>query len=165
MTAACFGALLLALACSVTLEGQARRDLTGVLVADGDADDKIELTITLSPQHRPIYRYESSSGMREVELTEVGQIIRFVPRGGGVQTLEVTALEASRARVHWVLATSFEKSGAVLTQSYGKESATLTANGTGYDATFQILSSTHLSDLDLSVGDDPAVTVYRGVLR
>ena len=161
----CFTTAVLGVACAITLGGQAARDLTGVLTSDSDANDQMELTITLSAQNRPIYRYESTSGMREVELTDVGQTIRFVPRGGGVRTLEVAALEASKTRIHWVLATSFEKSGMVLTQSYGKESATLIANGSGFDATFQIVNSTRLSDLDLAVGGDADVTVYRGVLR
>jgi len=145
---------------------QARQSLTGVLTAAGDPSDQVELTIVLSAQNRPIFQYQSSSsGLREVELTEVGQVVQWVPPGGGVRTVEVAALQATNARVQWVIATSFEKSGAVLTQSFGKETITLTAATGGYDAEVQIISATRLSDLDLSVGGNPDVTVYRGVLR
>lgn len=158
-------AVAVALVCSTAVASQDGRTLTGVLTNTDDPDDQIELTIHLSGQYRPIYRYEGRSGPRAVELTEVGQVVQFVPSGGGVQTIEVAALEASRARIHWVVNTSFEKSGMVLTQSYGREAATLVAAGAGYDATFQIVTTTRLSDLDLSVGGNPDVTVYKGVLR
>jgi len=146
-------------------QGGGRRTLTGILTAQSDANDQVEITIVLSPLGRPIFQYETSSGEREQEIAEVGQVIRFVPPGGGVKTLEVTALEVARGRIYWQLAISFEKAGTVLTQQFGKETVTLVARGNAYDATFESVTATHLSDLELSVGGNPDVTVYRGTLR
>lgn len=148
------------------MQAQGRRAWQGVVVSDENPEDKVEIAIELSAAYRPFFQYETRSGPREVEITQVGQVIQFVPPDGGVRTVRVEELQASRARVHVVLASRFEQtSGGVLEQSWTKTTQTLVGEGDAYRATFQVASGTRLSDLDNVVGGDVETTVYRGVLR
>ena len=160
-----------ALAFAVALGAQALGAQTaqiwqGVMVAEDDPDDRAEIFIVLSSAFHPILQLETSSGTREAEVEGAGQTFQFVPPGGGVRTMQVEALEASRDRVHVEISERFERaSGGILEQSWSRTIQTLVRDGDAFRATFQNASGTRLSDLDLAVGGDVQMKVYRGILR
>jgi hypothetical protein len=147
--------------------GYAQNRLTwqGVVVSDKDPENKSEIQVVLSSAYRPLYEYETSTGTREVELTTVGQMLRFVPPGGGVKTVRVEELQASPQRVRLALSIKFERSsGGVLEQSWAKTAQTLVKEGTGFRITIEYASGTRLSDRDTFVGPNTETEVYRGLL-
>jgi hypothetical protein len=83
-----------------------------------DDGDNLEMIFKFADSGNPIYEYQTKSGLRSVELTEVGQLIRFVPPGGGVTSITVDSLDVSSDRASHVMSFSTESSGGeTLTQS------------------------------------------------
>jgi hypothetical protein len=63
----------------------------------------------VSENGNPIYEYQTKSGSREAELTSNGQVVRFVPPGGGVANVQVEALSVSADRIIYTLNISEER--------------------------------------------------------
>ncbi|HEX3282339.1 MAG TPA: hypothetical protein VHR36_13975 [Pyrinomonadaceae bacterium] len=83
-----------------------------------DDGDKLQMVFKFAESGNPIYEYQTKSGLRSVELSEVGQLIRFVPPGGGVTSATVDSLDVSSDRVSHTMSFSTESSsGETLTQS------------------------------------------------
>jgi hypothetical protein len=159
-------AIVLLLAAAVVAVSAQATQWQGVVVAEDDPSDSTEIVVVLSAAYRPILEIEARSGTREEEVEFVGQTFQFVPPGGGVRTMRVEALEASRDRVHIEISSRFERaSSGILQQSWTRTIQTLVRQGDAFQATFQNASGTRLSDLDLAVGGDVQTKVYRGILR
>ena len=71
-------------------------DLTGGwkgTLASSDGS-QAEVQVDFSPQGFPLYSYTNNKGVaRQVELSHVGQMVEYVPRGGGVQRMVVKTFE------------------------------------------------------------------------
>ncbi len=74
-----------------------------------DDGDKIEMVMKFADSGNPIYEYQTKSGLRSVELTEAGQSFRFVPPGGGVNSITLDSLDVSSERVSHVMSFSSER--------------------------------------------------------
>ena len=162
-----WAALVVVVLCGVSAAAaQDRRVWQGVVVSDKDPADQTEIAIELSATYHPIVQYETSTGSREAVLASAGEVLQFVPPGGGVRTIRVDTLQVSRDRVYLVLSERFERSsGGLLEQSWGRTTQTLVREGDAFRATLENASGTRLSDLDLAVGGDVERNVYRGLLR
>lgn len=80
----------------------------GTLVSDSETG---EVEVVFSAAGYPVYTYTNNSGVtREVELTQAGQAVEFVPQGGGVQRIVVESIDKQPTRVVLSLTGSFEKS-------------------------------------------------------
>lgn len=83
-----------------------------------ESGDELPAVFKIAGSGNPIYEYQTGSGNREVELTFTGQVVRFVPPGGGVITAEVDSLSVSPDQINFSMAISEEKTSQdTLTQS------------------------------------------------
>jgi hypothetical protein len=87
------GVMVMALVLSDAIEAA---DLTGAwkgLLSSADGS-QAEVQIDFSPQGFPLYSYTNNKGLtRQVELSQVGQTVEYVPPGGGVQRMVVERVE------------------------------------------------------------------------
>lgn len=145
------------------------REMTGswkgvVTGADGTS---AEVYVDFSQQGFPLYSYTNNQGIaRQVELSQVGQTIEYVPPGGGVQRVEVRAIEREQGRLSIAIVGSFEKSNqGYLDQHY--EGALfeygLVPGGLKMRVTTQ--STSHFGDKDTIVSGQPNAAVAEGVLQ
>ena len=69
-----------------------------------------EVQIDFSPQGFPLYSYTNNKGLtRQVELSQVGQTVEYVPPGGGVQRMVVKRVEQGQGRLSVGIVGSFER--------------------------------------------------------
>ncbi|MCC2641133.1 MAG: exported protein of unknown function [Nitrospira sp.] len=138
---------------------------TGMLTgADGS---QAEVQIDFSPQGFPLYSYTTNKGVeRQVKLSHVGQILEYVPPGGGVQRMVVKSLEKGQGRLSVGIAGSFERAS----QGYMDQRQEvalfeyqLTANGLNMRVTTR--SASHFGDKEMIVGGDPDSAVAEGLLQ
>jgi hypothetical protein len=135
--------------------------LTG---ADGSSD---EVQVDFGPEGFPLYSYTDAGGkLRQIELSHVGQVVEYVPRGGGVQRVEVRNLEKATGRLSILIFATFEKAS----QGYldQRQEAVLfeyalVAEGLKMRVTSQATS--HFGDRDMIVGGDPNAAVAEGLLQ
>lgn len=143
------------------LTGAWKGTLTG---ADGS---QAEVRIDFSPQGFPLYSYTNNRGVtRQVELSQVGQTVEYVPPGGGVQRMVVKSIETGPGRLSVGIAGSFERaSQGYLDQK--QEAAlfeyTLTPGGLKMRVTTR--STSHFGDKDMIVGGHPDSVVAEGILQ
>src|SRR5688572_32822289 len=76
-----------------------------------DNGNQMDASYKIASSGNPVYEYQSKSGPREVELSEPGQVVRFVPPGGGVTTVTVDSISTSPERITYSLSVSEESSG------------------------------------------------------
>ena len=128
--------------------------------------NKLDASYRIAASGNPVYEYQSNSGPREVELTEPGQTIRFVPPGGGVTTVEVESISASPERITYVLSISDESSGGgTLSQSQARMESDATIDGSDLEVEFTVRSQNVLSQPGIVVPGDESVVICRGRLR
>lgn len=60
-----------------------------------DDGDELQANYRFADSGNPIYEYQTRGGAREVELTEAGQTLRFVPPGGGVTNIVIDSIDVS----------------------------------------------------------------------
>lgn len=143
------------------ITGSWRGFLTG---ADGTSS---EVLVDFSPSGLPLYSYTNNQGVaRQVELSQVGQTIEYVPSGGGVQRVVVKAIEVHPGRLSIAIMGSFEKtSQGYLDQHF--EGAlfeyTLVPGGLKMKLTTQATS--HFGDKETIVGGVPNAAVAEGLLQ
>ncbi len=131
-----------------------------------DDGDKLEMVFKFAESGNPIYEYQTKSGLRSVELAEVGQLIRFVPPGGGVTSATVDSLAVSSDRVSHTMSFSTESSsGETLTQSRSRV-GTETAIADGeLQVETTIRSQSVSSQPGIVAPGDEHVIVCRGKLK
>ncbi len=125
-----------------------------------------EVSFEFSPRGLLIFSYVNNQGLvRQVELSEVGQIVQFVPAGGGVLTLEVTHLQSGPGSL--VLATrgSFERTdNGYLTQEQDAFAYAFKVAPGGLQTEVSYQSVSRFGDAGQTVGDTDSGTA-KGLLR
>ena len=134
---------------------------------DCDDGESAEATVKVSDEGNPLYLYQTKGGPREVEVTSVGQTIRFVPPGGGVYTAVVDSLSVTGDGFSFSTRTSTERAGGgTLTQGRGWVSYKATLSGGVVDFEVVSSSSVTLSQPGIVVpGGEGTTTVCRGKLQ
>ena len=131
-----------------------------------DNGETMDASYKIASSGNPVYEYQSKSGPREVELSEPGQMVRFVPPGGGVTTVTVDSISTSPERITYSLNISEESSGGgTLSQSRATMESVATIDGSNLDVEFTIRSQNVLSQPGIVVPGDESRVVCRGKLR
>ncbi|MFN2491485.1 MAG: hypothetical protein ABR501_01200 [Pyrinomonadaceae bacterium] len=131
-----------------------------------DDGDNVPVVFRFAESGDPIYEYQTNNGAREVELTAPGQIVRFVPSGGGVTSVEVDALSVSSDRVSHAVSISHEGgSGATLEQSRARVATEITLSGSDLTVETKIRSQSAISQPGIVVPGDEHVVTCSGKLR
>lgn len=131
-----------------------------------DNGNTMDASYKIAPSGNPVYEYQSKSGPREVELTEPGQVVRFVPPGGGVTTVTVDSISTSPERITYSLSVSEESSGGgTLSQSQASMESDAVIDGSELEFEFTIRSQNVLSQPGIVVPGDESRVVCRGKLR
>ncbi len=131
-----------------------------------DNGNTMDASYKIASSGNPVYEYQSQSGPREVELTEPGQVVRFVPPGGGVTTVTVDSISTSPERITYSLNVSEESSGGgTLSQSRATMETEATIDGSDLEVEFTIRSQNVLSQPGIVVPGDESRVVCRGKLR
>ena len=160
------GVMVMGLVLSDAIEAA---DLTGAwkgLLSSADGI-QAEVQIDLSPQGFPLYSYTNNKGLtRQVELSQVGQTVEYVPPGGGVQRMVVERVEKGHGRLSVGIVGSFERAS----QGYldQRQEAALFEYALvpgGLKMRVTTSSTSHFGDKDLMVGGDPDAVVAEGVLQ
>lgn len=130
-----------------------------------DDGNNLEASYKIAESGNPVYEYQSKSGPREVELSERGQMVRFVPPGGGVTTVVVDSISASPQRITYSLSISDESSGGgTLSQSRATMESTATIDGSDLEVEFTVRGQNVLSQPGIVVPGNESVVVCRGKL-
>ena len=158
------GMLMLMIAVSVNaaeFNGSWKGTLTG---ADGSA---AEVQIDFGPQGFPMYSYTNNKRVtRQVELSHVGQMVEYVPAGGGVQRVLVKTLEQGQGRLSIGIVFSFERASQGYLQQNQQSTLfeyVLAPEGLKLRVTTQ--STAHMGDKDMIVGGKPNSAVVEGLLQ
>ena len=131
-----------------------------------DNGNQMDASYKIASSGNPVYEYQSNSGPREVELTEPGQVVRFVPPGGGVTTVTVDSISTSPERISYSLNISEESSGGgTLSQSRATMETDATIDGSDLDVEFTLRSQNVLSQPGIVVPGDESRVVCKGKLR
>jgi len=131
-----------------------------------DDGDRLEMVFKFADSGNPIYEYQTRGGLRSVELTEAGQLIRFVPPGGGVTSITVESLDVSSDRASHVMSFSTESSsGETLTQSRSRVGTETTISEGELQVETTIRSQSVSSQPGIVAPGDEHVIVCRGKLK
>ncbi|HKO62469.1 MAG TPA: hypothetical protein VJV03_14995 [Pyrinomonadaceae bacterium] len=131
-----------------------------------DNGNEMEASYKIASSGNPVYEYQSKSGPREVELSEPGQMVRFVPPGGGVTTVVVDSISTSPERITYSLNISEESSGGgTLSQSRATMETEAAIDGSNLDVEFTVRGQNVLSQPGIVVPGDESRIVCRGKLR
>jgi hypothetical protein len=143
------------------LAGSWKGQLTG---ADGSTSD---VQIDFSPQGFPLYSYTNNRGLtRQAELSHIGQLIEYVPAGGGVQRVIVKAIEKGPGRLSVGIASSFERaSNGYLDQRQEAALIEYALVPEGLQMRVTVESASHFGDKHGMVGSDPDAAVAEGLLQ
>jgi hypothetical protein len=121
---------------------------------------------TISDDGFLVIEYTNNQGLtRRAELSEIGQQVQYVPEGGGVRTVEVTAIEKAPGQLAVGLRSSFERaSNGYMNSTYSDEVLIFSLTAAGLETEMRVTSSSSMGDRDLSVtGGD--TSIERGVLQ
>jgi hypothetical protein len=131
-----------------------------------DDGNQLDASYKIAASGNPVYEYQSKSGPREAELTEPGQMVRFVPPGGGVTTVVVESISASPERITYALSISEERAGGgTLSQSRARMESEANISGSDLEVGFNVRGQNVLSQPGIVVPGDESVVVCRGRLR
>ena len=131
-----------------------------------DDGDNVPVVLRFAESGSPIYDYQTNNGPREVELTSSGQIVRFVPPGGGVTTVEVDSLSVSSNRVSQAVSISHEGgAGATLEQSQASVTTDMTLSGAELEVETKIRSQSTISQPGIVVPGNEHLVSCSGKLR
>ena len=122
--------------------------------------------VKVAESGNPVFEYRDQSGAREVELSDSGQQVRYVPPGGGVVTVVVNSLATSSTHISFRLnVNSTKTSGSILDQSEGSLALDATLSGSELDVVMRMNSISVASQPGIVVPDDESQSVCRGRLR
>ncbi len=143
------------------LIGSWQGQLTG---ADGSTSD---VQIDFSPKGFPLYSYTNNRGLtRQAELSHIGQMIEYVPAGGGVQRVVVQSLEKGPGRLSIGIASSFERaSSGYLDQRQEAALIEYALVPEGLQMRVTVESAAHFGDKHGMVGSAPDAAVAEGLLQ
>jgi hypothetical protein len=131
-----------------------------------DDGDNVPVVLRFAESGGPIYEYQTRDGLREVELTSSGQIVRFIPPGGGVTTVEVDSLSVSSDRVSQAVSISHEGgAGATLEQSQSSVTTDMSLSGEELEVETKIRSQSTISQPGIVVPGNENLVSCRGKLR
>jgi hypothetical protein len=158
-------ALLSLLTLAAVQAGDITGSWKGVLTgADGSS---AEVMVDFSSSGLPLYSYTNNQGVaRQVELSQVGQTIEYVPSGGGVQRVVVKAIEVGAGRLAIEILGSFEKASQGYMDQHFEGALfeyALVPGGLKMKVTTQ--STSHFGDKDTIVGGTPQAAVVEGLLK
>ena len=112
----------------------------------------------------PLYDYQTSSGLKEVELTSPGQSLRFVPPGGGVTNIVFDSLSVSSDRMSHTTSVSHERSaGGTMIQSRASVTTEAALSGSMLEVQQTVRSSSAASQPGYVIPDE-SVTICQGKL-
>ena len=131
-----------------------------------DDGDNMQMVLKFAESGNPLYEYQTKSGQRSVELTEVGQLIRFVPPGGGVTSITVDSLDVASDRVSHNMSVSTERTyGGTLTQSRARIGTETAITDGDLQVETTIRSQSVTSQPGIMVPGDEQVVICRGKLK
>ena len=160
------GVMVMALVLSDAIEAA---DLTGAWkgLLSGADGSQAEVQIDFSPQGFPLYSYTNNKGLtRQVELSQVGQTVEYVPPGGGVQRMVVKRVEQGQGRLSVGIVGSFERaSQGYLDQRQEAEWFDCGLDAGGVKMLVITSSTAHFGEKGLTVGGAPGGVVAEGVLQ
>jgi hypothetical protein len=131
-----------------------------------DDGDERHANYRFAESGNPIYEYQTKSGPREVELTSTGQMLRFVPPGGGVTSIMIDEISVSPNRVSHTMTISFERaSGGTLDQNTARVSSEAVLSGSELEVEVTMRAQGTVSQPGIVVPGDESVVVCRGKLR
>lgn len=132
-----------------------------------DDGDNVPVVLRFAESGAPIYDYQTrDDGLREVELTSSGQIVRFIPPGGGVTTVEVDSLSVSSDRVNQAVSISHEGgAGATLEQSQSSVATDMSLSGEELEVETKIRSQSAISQPGIAVPGNVHLVSCSGKLR
>ena len=129
-----------------------------------DDGDNMSVIFKFAETGNPLYDYQTSSGLREVELTSPGQTIRFVPSGGGVTNIILDTISVTSNGMSHTMSVSRESSaGGTLIQSRSKITTEAALSGSRLDVETRIRSSSAASQPGYLIPDE-SDTICRGNL-
>ncbi len=136
---------------------------TGTLNCDDG--DNLPVVFKFAESGNPLYGYQTSSGLKEVELTSPGQSLRFVPPGGGVTNIVLDSISVSSDRMSHTMSVSRERSaGGTLIQSRSSITTEAALSGSMLEVETTIRSNSAASQPGYVIPDESA-TVCRGKLN
>lgn len=131
-----------------------------------DDGENMQMIFKFAESGNPLYEYQTKSGQRSVELTEVGQSLRFVPPGGGVTSITIDSLNVASDRVSHTMSFSTERSyGGTLTQSRARIGTEAAITDGDLQVETTIRSQSVSSQPGIMVPGDEQVVVCRGNLK
>lgn len=130
-----------------------------------DDGDNLPVVIKFAANGNPLYDYQTSTGLKEVEFISSGQTLRFVPPGGGVTNIVLDSIAMSSNRMSYSMTISRERSGGgTLIQSRAEISTEAVVSDSTLDLKTTIRSRSAASQPGYVIPDE-SVTVCRGSLR
>jgi hypothetical protein len=152
----------------IAIESAVAADISGTwrgVLMSGAASEEVE--VVFSPSGYPVYAYTNNSGVtREVELTQAGQVVEYVPQGGGVQRIVVNSIDKQPTAVVLSLNGSFEKaSRGYLDQQRESTLIEYALMPQGLHMRIRTQNTAHFGDKDGIVGGTPAESVAEGILQ
>jgi hypothetical protein len=136
----------------------------GLLQAEGQG---AEVEVLFSRDDYPVYIYTNNRNVtRQVELASPGQVIEFVPPGGGVQRIIVERLDRQPGKLIVSLKGSFEKAGGgYLDQQQEVVIFEYQLIPEGLKMRVRRRAVSHFGDKDMIVGGQPQEAVAEGLLQ
>jgi hypothetical protein len=159
-----FASLFLSLALTTGMAADISGTWRGVLASDGESGG---IEVLFSPAGYPIYTYTNNGGVtRQVELTQAGQIVEYVPPGGGVQRIVVESIDKQPTSVMLTITGSFERSRhGYLDQQQESTVVEYALIPEGLRMRVQTRNTVYLSDKEAMAGGTPSETVAEGILQ
>ena len=129
-----------------------------------DDGDNLPVVFKFAETGNPLYDYQTTNGLREVELTSQGQIIRFVPSGGGVTNIVLDTILVTSNRMSHTMSVSRESSaGGTVIQSRSTITTEAALSGSRLEVQTRIRSSSAASQPGYLIPNESA-TICRGNL-
>ena len=125
-----------------------------------------EAVYRVSDNGNPIYDYQTKSGARQEELTSTGQVVRFVPPGGGVASVQVSSLSVGSDQISYSLNISEERtSNDTLDQNRAVVTSDARLTNAGLEVELTVRAQGIASQPDLVVPGEEQSARCRGTLQ
>lgn len=129
-----------------------------------DDGDSLPVVFKFADTGNPLYDYQTSNGLKEVELTSPGQSLRFVPPEGGVTNIVLDSISVSSDRMSHTMRLSRERSaGGTMIQGRSIITTEAALSASMLEVETTIRSSSAASQPGYVIPDESAA-VCRGTL-
>lgn len=126
----------------------------------------VQAVYRVSGNGYPIYDYQTKSGAREAELNSTGQVVRFVPPGGGVADVRVDSLSVAPDRISYTLSISEERTSMdTLDQNKAVVNSEARLTGAGLEVEMTVRAQGIASQPGMVVPGEESNTRCRGTLQ